>query len=160
MTTLSLAPARHGAIKSAALGLWAVLWLGNALWMLADPPGWHQGVDGVSNTGPYNVHFVRAIGVAYLTIGLMTLAAIRWPAAALPLLGGVTLYLALHGLLHVWDIAAVRLPRETHPRGCARRFLAALHLGRSRLVVRARAPLNPHKALERRTPCSDSLPAA
>lgn len=112
MTTFTLAPARLSPLKMTALGLWALLWLGNALWMLADPASWYQSIDGVSNTGPYNVHFVRDIGLAYLTIGLMTVAAIRWPAAALPLLGGVTLYLALHGLLHVWDIAAARLPAE------------------------------------------------
>ncbi|MDX5366102.1 MAG: hypothetical protein LPK88_06625 [Alphaproteobacteria bacterium] len=112
MTALSLSAPRPGPLKTAALVLWAALWLGNALWMLADPASWYRGIDGVSNTGPFNVHFVRDIGVAYLTIGLMTAAAIRWPAAALPLLGGVTLYLALHGLLHVWDIAAARLPAE------------------------------------------------
>jgi hypothetical protein len=112
MTALSLASARPGPLKAAAMSLWAALWLGNALWMLADPAGWYQDIDGVSNTGPYNVHFVRDIGIAYLTIGLMTAAAIRWPAATLPLLGGVTVYLGLHALLHVWDIAAARLPAE------------------------------------------------
>ncbi len=112
MTAISLSAARPGPLKTAALALWAALLLGNALWMIADPASWYQGIDGVSNTGPFNVHFVRDIGVAYLTLGLMTAAAIRWPAAALPLLGGVTLYLALHGLLHVWDIAAARLPAE------------------------------------------------
>lgn len=112
MTALSAAGTRHSALKTAALGLWAALWLTNAFWMLADPAGWYRSIDGVSNTGPFNTHFVRDIGLTYLTIGLMTAGAIRWPSASLPLLGGTTLYLGLHGLLHVWDIAAARLPME------------------------------------------------
>lgn len=103
-------PLRHPPLKAAALALFAAIWLGNGLWMLADPAGWYASVAGVSNTGPYNPHFVRDIGCAYLMLGLLTLGAIRWPSAALPLLGAVTLYLTLHALLHVWDIAAARLP--------------------------------------------------
>lgn len=100
----------HTPLRTTALGLFALIWLGNGLWMLADPAHWYGSVAGVTNTGPYNPHFVRDIGCAYLLIGLLTLGALRWPAASLPLLGAVTLYLTLHALLHVWDIAAARLP--------------------------------------------------
>lgn len=99
-------------LKPITLGLWGGLWLGNALWMLADPAGWYAGVDGVSNTGPYNPHFVRDIGMAYLTLALLAFAAIFRPAQAIPLIGAGTLFLGLHALLHVWDIAAARLPAE------------------------------------------------
>ncbi|MDO8840636.1 MAG: hypothetical protein Q7V31_17125 [Parvibaculum sp.] len=98
--------------KPAFLALWGGLWLGNALWMLADPAGWYAGVDGVANTGPYNPHFVRDIGMAYLTLALLAFAAIRWTAQATPLIGAGTLFLGLHAILHVWDIAAGRLPAE------------------------------------------------
>ncbi|MGB6087534.1 hypothetical protein [Parvibaculum sp.] len=100
----------HTPLRRAALLLFALIWLGNGLWMLGDPAHWYGAIAGVSNTGPYNPHFVRDIGCAYLLIGLLTLGALRWPAASLPFLAAVTLYLLLHALLHVWDIAAARLP--------------------------------------------------
>ncbi|MDP2123173.1 MAG: hypothetical protein Q8J92_02220 [Parvibaculum sp.] len=112
MTVLKTPQPAARILKPAFLVLWGGLWLGNALWMLADPAGWYAGVDGVANTGPYNPHFVRDIGMAYLTLALLAFAAIRWPAMAVPLLGAGTLFLALHALLHVWDIAAGRLPAE------------------------------------------------
>ncbi len=112
MTTLADRSSTMRLLKPAALVLWGGLWLGNALWMLADPAGWYAGIDGVANTGPYNPHFVRDIGMAYLTLALLAFAAIRWPGHAVPLLGAGTLFLGLHALLHVWDIAAGRLPAE------------------------------------------------
>lgn len=112
MTDLALPKYKSPPLRTAALAIWGLLSLGNALWMLADPAGWYASIDGVPNTGPYNHHFVRDIGVAYLTLALLVAGAIRWPGAAVPLLSAVTLYLALHALLHVWDIAAARLPAE------------------------------------------------
>ena len=112
MNTLA---SRHPTLRlpnAVALGLWGTLWLGNALWMLADPAGWYAGVDGVANTGPYNPHFVRDIGMAYLTLALLAFAAIRWTAHAVALIGAGTLFLGLHAILHIWDIAATRLPAE------------------------------------------------
>ncbi|ABS63342.1 conserved hypothetical protein [Parvibaculum lavamentivorans DS-1] len=112
MTTITIPASGFSSLKKAALALWALVWLGNALWMLADPQGWYAGVDGVANTGPYNPHFVRDIGMAYLTLALLAFAAIRWPAQAVPLVGAGALFLGLHAILHVWDIAAGRLPAE------------------------------------------------
>ncbi|HAC57918.1 MAG TPA: hypothetical protein DCF73_06135 [Rhodobiaceae bacterium] len=103
---------RRSPLKRVVLALFALVWLINAIWMLADPADWYASIDGVSNTGPYNPHFVRDIGVAYLMLALLSGAAIRWPVHATALLGAVTLYLGLHALLHVWDIAAARLPIE------------------------------------------------
>lgn len=112
MTTLADRSSMMRLLKPAALILWGGLWLGNAFWMLADPAGWYAGIDGVANTGPYNPHFVRDIGMAYLTLALLAFAAIRRPGHAVPLLGAGTLFLGLHALLHIWDIAAGRLPAE------------------------------------------------
>ncbi|MEQ8266876.1 MAG: hypothetical protein RH982_06755 [Parvibaculum sp.] len=112
MTLLATAATERRPAKAAVLALWGTLWLVNALWMLADPAGWYAGVDGVSNTGPYNPHFVRDIGLAYLTVALLVFGAIRWARHAVPLLGAGALFLGLHALLHVWDIAAGRLPME------------------------------------------------
>lgn len=103
-------PALHTrGLKRAVLGLAALALLANALYMLADPQGWYGAVEGVPDTGPFNPHFVRDIGVAYLSLALMTAAAARWLGAAVPLLWSVTLFLGLHALLHVWDMAAGRL---------------------------------------------------
>lgn len=96
-------------LKRAALGLTALALFANALHMLADPQGWFETIEGVPDTGPFNPHFVRDVGVAYLSLALMTAAAARWLWAAAPLLWSVTLLLGLHALLHVWDMAAGRL---------------------------------------------------
>ena len=38
----------------------------NGLAMLLAGPSWYQAVPGVSETGPYNPHFVQDIGAAFL----------------------------------------------------------------------------------------------
>ncbi len=112
MTMTTIPAAARTPLKTGVLARWGLFWLAVALWMLGDPAGWYAGVDGVPNTGPYNPHFVRDIGMAYLTLALLVFAAIRWPAQATPLVGAGALFLGLHALLHVWDIAAGRLPAE------------------------------------------------
>jgi hypothetical protein len=112
---MPVAPAatlRHAALKRGLLGLLAAATAANALYMLADPLGWYGAVAGVPDTGPFNPHFVRDIGVAYLTLALMIAAAAHWPGQAFTLLAAVTTYLGLHVLLHVWDVAAGRLPLD------------------------------------------------
>ncbi|HVY56846.1 MAG TPA: hypothetical protein VHA77_03260 [Xanthobacteraceae bacterium] len=42
----------------------------NGLLMLFDPAGWYGLVPGVPETGPFNPHFVRDIGCAYLVAGV------------------------------------------------------------------------------------------
>jgi hypothetical protein len=78
--------------------------------MLADPLGWYGHIEGVPDTGPFNPHFVRDIGVAYLTLAIMMAAAARWLGHAVALLSAVAVYHFLHVFLHVWDVAAGRLP--------------------------------------------------
>lgn len=99
-------------VISLATALLAVGFLGNALFMLSAPLSWYQGVAGVSHTGPFNPHFVRDIGLAYLTLAALGFYALWRPQAAPACLGTITLYLALHAGLHLWDIAAVRLPLD------------------------------------------------
>lgn len=92
--------------KTSAIVLGAVL-LANGLYMLAGAQSWYQMVPTVPDTGPFNPHFVHDIGCAYVTAGLglfwLTRDARAWPAA---LAGGV--FLGLHALTHVWDLAAGR----------------------------------------------------
>jgi hypothetical protein len=79
----------------------------NALAMLGIPETWYGIVPGVPDTGPFNPHFVRDIGCAYLVAGLGLIALAidsRWRGFAL---AGVA-FLALHALVHFWDALAGR----------------------------------------------------
>jgi uncharacterized protein YjeT (DUF2065 family) len=89
-------------------GLTLLLGLGlfvNGLWMLVLPQNWYGLVPGVISTGPANLHFIRDIGCAYLTVGgslLWMFKSLRaWPAV---FAGGI--FLTLHAMVHVWDTIA------------------------------------------------------
>lgn len=75
----------------------------NGVFMLLAPLAWYQLVPGLEATGPFNQHFVRDIGSVYSVTGASLLWLMRdvraWPAA---LAGGA--FLALHALVHVWDM--------------------------------------------------------
>jgi len=79
----------------------------NALWMLAVPAAWYAAVPGVTQTGPFNPHFVRDIGAAYLVAA----AALIWfaanPKAQSAVQAGAA-FLTLHALVHLWDAVAGR----------------------------------------------------
>ncbi len=79
----------------------------NGLAMLAVPETWYGAVPGVAGTGPYNGHFVRDIGAAYLVAGAALLLFARLPAARAAAQAG-TAFLTLHALLHVLDTVAGR----------------------------------------------------
>lgn len=79
----------------------------NGLFMLGLPADWYAAVPGVVHTGPFNPHFVRDIGAAYLVAG----AAFMWFArnpVALPAASAAAAFLAIHALVHLWDAAAGR----------------------------------------------------
>ena len=46
--------------------------LANGLTMLANPDAWYGLLPGVVQTGPFNPHFVRDIGAAYLVTGALS----------------------------------------------------------------------------------------
>lgn len=80
----------------------------NGLFMLFMPEAWYQAIPTVPATGPFNPHFVRDVGCAYLVSGgaLAWLALGRAGGSAAALTAG--LFLLLHALVHVWDAAAGR----------------------------------------------------
>ncbi|WP_219892674.1 hypothetical protein [Aquisediminimonas profunda] len=85
------------------VALVALFSLGNGAFMLVDPFGWYQAVETVKFTGPPNQHFIRDIGLAYLTCGAILAFAVpnlamRWLAAF-----AGSLWLAIHGFLHIWE---------------------------------------------------------
>ena len=82
----------------------------NGLWMLVAPHSWYYNLPaGVPDTGPLNVHFVRDLGAAFLTLGI----AFCYTAPRASRNRGVVLAAAgfylLHSLIHLVDFASHRL---------------------------------------------------
>jgi hypothetical protein len=83
--------------KSVILGMvWFNTLLGGwlSIYMLYDPEGWYFFVPGVTDTGMYNQHFIRDIGIIQ---GFIALAFALWAAA--------TLWLIAHAVFHLWEVA-------------------------------------------------------
>ncbi len=88
------------------VALVAIFAIGFGVFMLAQPQLWYRSVPTVPFTGPFNQHFVRDIGAAYLACGLllgwavMDLRARRFGALA------GALWLGLHALVHLYEVLA------------------------------------------------------
>ena len=75
----------------------------NGLFMLFGPFAWYNTVPGVPSTGAFNPHFVRDIGVAYLTVTL-GLGWFAWrPGQGWPALVAAAAFLTAHSGIHVFD---------------------------------------------------------
>jgi hypothetical protein len=86
---------------------------GNALWMLADPLRWYHDLPAaVPDTGPFNAHFVRDIGCAFLAAGVALLWAAFVRPWRTPLVTTAALFIAAHGVLHVFDTARGAVPSD------------------------------------------------
>src|SRR5215203_2530483 len=83
----------------------AIPTLSNGLAMLVAGPLWYETVPGVSETGPFNPHFVQDIGVAFLVAGL-ALAARAWRPRYWPAAVAGAGFLAAHALIHLVMIAS------------------------------------------------------
>ena len=57
----------------------------------------------VPDTGPFNPHFVRDIGCAFLTTGAALVWAFFSPRFRIPLVSIGALFLAAHAILHAYD---------------------------------------------------------
>jgi hypothetical protein len=94
--------------NTAKRGLAALLALvmgANGVVMLAAGAWWYGAVPGVTQTGPYNPHFVKDIGAAYLVVA----GALAWrsgrPAAGQGAMVAAAAFLVLHAFIHVADAA-------------------------------------------------------
>lgn len=104
----------------------AVLLIGNGMAMLFAGPWWYGVVPGVPTTGPFNAHFVKDIGAAYLVSGAV-LAAFAWrPKTALPALLAAAAFLTLHATIHVADAIASPICGQALARDFPGVFLPAL----------------------------------
>jgi hypothetical protein len=79
--------------------------LANGLFMLASPERWYLSVPGVTDTGPFNQHFVRDIGLIFLFVGGAFLLGAAKPEHRVVLWAAPTLWLAAHALFHFWEVA-------------------------------------------------------
>jgi hypothetical protein len=96
--------ARPGGMKRAISILLAITMGGNAVVMLAAGPWWYGAVPGVTETGPFNQHFVKDIGAAYLVVGVaFAWLAARPSATAIGAAQAAAAFLALHALIHVGE---------------------------------------------------------
>src|SRR5687767_14902161 len=74
----------------------------NGVWMLFDPLGWYRDLPArVPDFGPFNQHFVRDIGCAFVAFGTAAIWAAYRPALRFPLVALTTVFYGAHALVHV-----------------------------------------------------------
>jgi len=79
----------------------------NGLAMLVLPRTWYDSVPGVTGTGPFNPHFVRDIGAAYLVCGAALARSVGRPEAKSAAQFAAA-FLGAHALVHLRDALAGR----------------------------------------------------
>jgi hypothetical protein len=90
-------------MKRIVAGLLAVMMGANGAVMMVAGLWWYHAVPGVTQTGPYNPHFVKDIGAAYLVVaGALAWRAVR-PLAGQGALVAAAVFLGLHAGIHVVD---------------------------------------------------------
>jgi hypothetical protein len=85
------------------MGLAAVA---NGVFMLVSPERWYVWVPGVTDTSPFNQHFIRDIGLIFLFVGTAFLLGAAKPQYRVVLWAAPTLWLGGHALFHFWEVAA------------------------------------------------------
>ncbi len=93
--------------------LFGVCSLINGLWMLIAPESWYNDLPAaVPDTGPYNGHFIRDLGLVFVLIaGGFFWSAYRLYQSRLVLLL-ITAFFTGHAILHVLDLLTSRLPHS------------------------------------------------
>jgi hypothetical protein len=77
----------------------------NGLFMLVAPLAWYDLVPGVTDTGFFNQHFIRDIGIIQLFLGAAFGIGMFRPEYRVGLWGAATLWLGAHAVFHLWEIA-------------------------------------------------------
>jgi hypothetical protein len=113
-------------LARAITAILAAILFANGLAMLFAGAWWYGVVPGVTATGPYNPHFVRDIGAAYLvTAGGLGWFAAR-PREGWPALVGAAAFLVLHVAIHVFDAMCGTKPLADVARDFAGVYLPAI----------------------------------
>ena len=79
---------------------------GNGLFMLVAPAVWYELVPGVTDTGFFNQHFIRDIGIIQLFLGVAFGIGMIRPEHRIGLWAAATLWLSAHAVFHLWEVAA------------------------------------------------------
>jgi hypothetical protein len=77
----------------------------NGLFMLVAPAVWYNAVPGVTDTGFFNQHFIRDIGIIQLFLGVAFGIGMIRPERRIGLWVAATLWLCAHALFHFWEVA-------------------------------------------------------
>jgi hypothetical protein len=77
----------------------------NGLFMLVAPLVWYDFVPGVTDTGFFNQHFIRDIGIIQLFLGVAFGIGMIRPERRIGLWAGATLWLIAHAVFHLWEVA-------------------------------------------------------
>ena len=80
-----------------------------AAYMWFAPLAWYDGTPGVAMMGPFNLHFIRDVALAYLT----SAAALSWGAWKRDIAAAVfgAAWPCFHALFHVWvNLLGIQIP--------------------------------------------------
>lgn len=77
----------------------------NGLFMLVAPLAWYDFVPGVTDTGFFNQHFIRDIGIIQLFLGVAFAIGMARPNLRIALWAAATLWLIAHAVFHLWEVA-------------------------------------------------------
>ena len=89
----------------ALLGFNILFLVVNGAFMLVAPKAWYEVVPGVVDTGFFNAHFVRDIGIIQMFLGVLFVLGVKITAARFELWAAATLWLTAHAALHLWEVA-------------------------------------------------------
>ena len=93
------------------------------IFIFLEPQAFYEIVPGLNQMGPFSVHFIRDVGLAYFAGGAVLVTGAHLADSRLAIAG--SLWFALHGLFHIWiwvhrglpfdlifwfDLAAVIIP--------------------------------------------------
>ena len=93
--------------------VFGLLSVANGIYMLYRPDHWFYNIPAaVPDTGDFNAHFVRDIGLAYLISGVGFLWSSVYIAKCRIVHLGNTLFVTGHAMLHIMDIVVGRLPMD------------------------------------------------
>ena len=87
------------------IGFNGLFLFGNGLFMLTVPRAWYYIVPGVTDTGSFNQHFIRDIGIIQLFLGVAFGIGMIRPERRIGLWAAATLWLIAHAVFHLWEVA-------------------------------------------------------
>ncbi|WP_284315884.1 hypothetical protein [Labrys miyagiensis] len=88
----------------------------NGVVMIIVPYTWYELVPGVTDTGFFNQHFVRDIGMIQVLLGLAFLFGMSMPSRRIDFWLAATVWLSAHALFHFWEVAVCISPVSAIPR--------------------------------------------